>query len=119
MSFDIDIGNYSTNITGNLGAFFAWALHGADEDPSKRSDSRDAIFGKAHVDGLKALDGLPTGAAGPLLLAAIRRVVDADAEWLDRFNAPNGWGTWKRGLEVLRGMANACEVDGETVRVGW
>lgn len=116
MSFDLSVTDadgdqaWSANYTSNMGAFFAWALSGVDAaDPAARCDSRDAIFGKRPIDGLVSLDGLACHQALPRLRAALARIDSAEAGALDRFNAPNGWGTWPRATEVLRQLARHCD----------
>ncbi len=125
MSFDVDIryppvklegdeepyvewvgaGNY----TSNLGAFFAWALQGVDSaDPTARSDSRDALFGRRPTTGLVALNGLDVAMAVPLLQAALDRTAEAQPGSLDRFNAPNGWGSVATAVEFLRSIHRRC-----------
>lgn len=114
MSFDISLEradgeSFEVNITGNLGGFFAWALHGADPEQNKnRSDSRDAIFGKRPTDGMKALDGMKVAEARLLLAAAITKATHAKPDFLAQFNSPNGWGTWPIGLQVLQEMYGWC-----------
>jgi len=50
MSYSVYVGDWSGNYTSNLGAFFAWALHGVEtEYPEMRCDSRDAILGVGHI----------------------------------------------------------------------
>lgn len=102
MSIDVYVRDWHANITGNLRAFFTWALHGAViAEPFRRSDSRDAIFGKRPIDGLGALHDMPVDRALALVSDALTRVRGADSAWLERFNAPNGWGTWTGGLNFL------------------
>jgi hypothetical protein len=116
------------NITANLGAFFAWALHGTRDDaPLSRCDSRDGLLaGKKFGDGLPALDGLTVAELRPLVRDALARVDDqvlADPHWLKRFDAENGWGSWKGGVRYLGLLRDACEHfewdDAAAVRVSW
>lgn len=107
-TFEEDVGNY----TSNMGGYFRWALSDDGEAlPTDRGrcDSRDALFGAPMRDGLPALDGLGAADASALLERAIERTSQAEPDFLETFNAPNGWGTWPRALEYLRKIHAACE----------
>ena len=126
MSFDVyvELGDESIwcgNYTGNLGAFFAWALHGTEhENPSERCDSRDAIFGEAPRDGLQALDGMPCSLAFAHVMAALERIEQAPPGSLARFDAPNGWGTVEGATSFLRSCEGLFyEYPNYKVRVRW
>ena len=108
-TFSADIGNY----TSNMGGYFAWAL--SDEpDPQmnakakERCDSRDAVFGDAPKDGLVMLHELSANEALVLLDRAVERTLTAESDFLDEFNASNGWGSWPTALDYLRKIRDAC-----------
>lgn len=107
---------WQANYTSNMGAFFAWALQGVESaEPATRSDSRDAIFGSRHKDGLGALDGVSAEVAAAGLRESLARIEKASDAELERYDAPNGWGTHGRATKFLRSILNACERDPEAV----
>lgn len=111
---EVWVGNY----TANMGAFFAFVLDGVDDDnPSARSDSRDAIFGKRPTTGLVTLHGLTTSQARDRILVGLLRI--AGRTDLDRFNAPNGWGSVDTAIRFLQQIVEASEKWPGTLRVSY
>lgn len=97
MSYDIsfrcqccghDSGNF--NYTYNLGPMFRWALG---------------------ESGISGLDGMEASRAVPRLEAAIKKC-EADGD-LQRFDAPNGWGTGEGALGFLRELLAAAREAGD------
>jgi len=97
MSYDVHIGSYDFNYTFNLTPFFQHYIPGVSGE------------------GLKGLDGLEGQEAEPLLLAALDAILDdlevsGAAGMSERWDSPNGWGTWTGASRMISKMARACTV---------
>ena len=95
MSYDVHIGSYDFNYTFNLTPFFQHYIPGVSGE------------------GLKGLDGLEGQEAEPLLLAALDAILDdlevsGAAGMSERWDSPNGWGTWVGAARLLSKMTRAC-----------
>ena len=93
MSYDVSIGDFSQNITFNLGKFFRTFVH--------------------TVYGLNALDGQTGWAAANILAAAINkfatyRDLNDDEILTKEFSDANGWGCWEDAFRFLANLLEAC-----------
>lgn len=103
MSYDVHIGDFSQNITFNLGKFFR------------------AFINEEH--GITILDQKTGCAAGSIVATAIsnfaiHQFFNTDEAITEEFSSPNGWGTWEDAIHFLTKLLDAClQNPRKTVRV--
>ncbi len=105
MSYDVHIGNFSGNMTWNIGQLFRDHIPAMDEN----SESR----------GITALDGLTGKQAHELLSTAFNRMnqtrlelwqenVVGEPRFCRKYDAKNGWGSAVGGIIFLANIMAAC-----------
>ena len=93
MSYDVSIGDFSQNITFNLGKFFRYFVN--------------------EEQGITFLDQKTGCAAGSLVATAlsnfaIHQFFSNDEAITEEFSATNGWGTWEDAVHFLTQLLDAC-----------
>lgn len=97
MSYDVDVGTADENYTSNMATFFrAFSAY----PPEWHGRHRQEV--------------------GREIGEALRRIARTDRDILERFNAPNGWGTWESATQFLIRVYLGCfEELPDTVEVSW
>jgi hypothetical protein len=97
VSYDVDVGDESFNMTSNMSKFF---VHYGVYPPE--------------------LDAKPALDVAVCIEAALQSIMATDTDKLDTFDDPGGWGNWSAAVGFLREIrAACCRVPGDTVRVSW